>query len=48
MKKIIKWFFTILGIIIFVYCIGEGIDGVGRFACIVFASLFTVAGSALK
>lgn len=48
MKKLLKWALTVLGIVIFIYCIGNEIDGVGRFACILFATGFTVAGSALK
>ena len=48
MKKLLKWFFTLLGILIFVFCIGGEIDGVGRFACIVFATGFSIAGSAMK
>lgn len=48
MKKLLKWGLTLLGIAIFLFCIGEEIDGVGRFACILFATGFSVAGSALK
>ena len=48
MKKLLKWAFTLLGILIFVYCIGAGIDGVGRFACIVFATAFSLVGSGMK
>ena len=48
MKKLLKWFLTLTGTVIFVFCIAEGIDGVGRFACILFATVFTVVGSAIK
>ena len=48
MKKTLKVFLTLLGIIIFVFCIGEEIDGVGRFACIFMGTLFTLIGSFLS
>ena len=48
MKKVFKWGLTVLGLIIFIFCICNNIDGVGRFACILFATVFTVIGSALR
>lgn len=45
MKKILKTLFTLLGIAIFVFCIVTEVDGVGRFANILFGVLFTLIGS---
>lgn len=46
-KKLPKALFTLLGIAVFVFCIADEIDGVGRFACIVFGTLFSILGSLL-
>lgn len=48
MKKIFKLLFTLLGVIIFIFCITCEIDGIGRFACILFGTIFSIVGSLLK
>lgn len=48
MKKILKTIFTSLGIIIFIFCITGEINGIGRFACILFATIFCVVGSVIQ
>lgn len=48
MKKIIKLLFSIIGIAIFVFAITDEIEGVGRFACILFGTLFSLIGSFMK
>lgn len=45
MKTILKWLFCIIGIGIFVFTIVEEIDGIGRFACILFGVIFTFLGT---
>lgn len=45
MKNMIKLILTFLGIIIFIFCIIEQIDGIGRFACILFGTVFSILGS---
>lgn len=48
MNKFLKVIFTTLGIIIFIYCITGEIDGVGRFPCILFGTIFSIIGSCIK
>lgn len=48
MKKFLKVLFTFSGILIFIVCIGEEVDGVGRFAMILFATIFSIIGSSIK
>ena len=48
MRKLIKYGCGILGIIIFIFCITGEIEGVGRFACIVFGTLFSILGMTLS
>ena len=47
MQKPVKFCSGFLGIIIFIFCITGEIDGIGRFACIVFGTLFSVLGMVL-
>lgn len=47
-RKALPYLFTLLGITIFVDAIVEGIDGVGRFAMILFGTLFVSLGLILK
>ena len=44
MKKLIKYASWLLSLAIFVYCIGNEIEGIGRFACIVMGTLFSILG----
>lgn len=48
MKKVLKTIFTILGIIIFIFCITDETDGIGRFACILFGTIFCIVGSVMQ
>ena len=48
MRNFLKTFFTLVGIFIFIFCITDEIDGVGRFACIVMGSIFSLIGSNMK
>lgn len=48
MKKYLKLLFTFLGIIIYIFCIVDSIDGIGRFACILFGTIFSIIGSLIK
>lgn len=44
-RKLVKSIMTLLGITIFIYAIIISIDGIGRFAMILFGTIFTVIGS---
>lgn len=48
MKKLLKLFFTTLGIAILLACIMQEVDGVGRFAMILSGTVFTYIGSYIK
>lgn len=48
MRNIFKLLLTLLGTIIFIFCITCEIDGVGRFACILFGTIFSITGSLIK
>lgn len=47
-KNILKVIFTFFGIAIFIDGVITEIDGIGRFAMILFATIFTLIGSFLK
>lgn len=45
MKNLIKILFTLLGIAILIFGIISEIDGIGRFAVILFGTVFSLAGA---
>lgn len=47
-RKLLKFGFTTIGLLILVLCIAQEVDGVGRFAMILFGTIFTYIGSYIK
>ena len=47
-KKILKFGLTTIGLLILILCITGEVDGVGRFAMILFGTIFTYIGSYIK
>lgn len=41
MKKFLKLLCTTIGVVIFIACIAGEVDGIGRFAMVVFGTLFS-------
>lgn len=48
MRKIMKLFTSLTGMSIFIYTIAAEIDGIGRFACILFGVIFSLIGTWMK
>lgn len=48
MMNIVKFILTTIGVAIFVACITGEVDGVGRFAMILFGTIFTYSGLLIK
>lgn len=47
-NKIIKLILTLLGLLSLIFCITGEVDGIGRFALILFGVVFTLLGSFKK
>ena len=47
-KKLIKFFFTTMGLAILIMCITQEVDGIGRAAMIISGTTFVYAGLLVK